>query len=43
MLVWRIGGLPLLLGHLDVRTTMTYTHVLNRPELGVASPADELG
>jgi integron integrase len=32
-----------LLGHRDVRTTMIYTHVLNRGELGVISPADTLG
>jgi integron integrase len=31
-----------LLGHDDVRTTMQYTHVLNRGALGVRSPADRL-
>ena len=32
-----------LLGHRDVRTTMIYTHVLNRGGMGVISPVDTLG
>jgi site-specific recombinase XerD len=32
-----------LLGHKSVRTTMIYTHVLNRPGLGVRSPLDRAG
>ncbi len=31
-----------LLGHKSVATTMVYTHVLNRGELGMRSPADRL-
>ena len=31
-----------MLGHTDVRTTMIYTHVLNKGGLGVTSPADQL-
>ena len=29
-------------GHVDVRTTMIYTHVLNRGARGIRSPADSL-
>ena len=31
-----------LLGHVSVETTMIYTHVMNRGDRGVVSPADAL-
>lgn len=31
-----------IIGHKDVKTTMIYTHVLNRGGQGVRSPADML-
>jgi len=32
-----------LLGHSALRTTMIYTHVMNRPGVGVRSPLDATG
>ena len=31
-----------LLGHAEVRTTMIYTHVMNKPSIAVTSPLDRL-
>lgn len=38
----RMVAVHRLLGHRNVRSTMIYTHVLNRGGLGVKSPADDL-
>ena len=35
--------LEVLLGHVDVATTQIYTHVMQKPGLGVRSPLDEPG
>jgi integrase len=35
-----IRTIQTLLGHKDVRTTMIYTHVVNRGPLGASSPLD---
>ncbi len=36
-------AVQVLLGHSEVKTTLVYTHVLNRGGKGVHSPADRLG
>jgi len=32
-----------LLGHEDIATTMIYTHVMQKPGLGIRSPLDQMG